>query len=70
MPLPNLNQLAAMLGIQPVNSGKRSFVGGPSGLVTDDIESLHALTDHEGKTVFRSGIEISPWAFRGANSYL
>jgi hypothetical protein len=69
MNLPSLEQLALMLGIQSVNSGKTSFVGGPSGLVTDDIEGLHAVLDHEGRVVVRSGVEMSPWVFRGQTRF-
>lgn len=63
--LPDLSRLRADLAIEPVNTGRVIRPMGPSGIVTDDIEGLHARADKYGKVRFASGVEFPPYAYRG-----
>lgn len=64
-PLRTLDALRPHLGIAEVNTGKTFTVGGPSGIVFSDVEGLHLITDEHGRTVLRSGVEMSVHMYRG-----
>lgn len=68
VPWLTLDMLRPSLDIQEVNTGRQYNILGPSGVVTDDLEGLHALTDEQGRVVLRSGIEFSLVAYRGQPS--
>lgn len=59
----NLYQLKRHLGIQPINTGQQSNY---RGIVSDDVEGLHAMTSAKGDCVhLTSGIEFSHVEYRG-----
>ena len=62
---PDLDTLQQMLSIPPVNTGKQQFPTGPSGIVTDDIEGLHAYQNEAGKLHLVSGVEFQDFLYRG-----
>lgn len=62
-PLLDLDSLRPHLGINPINTGKQLVTS--IGLVSDDIESLHAITDQDGRIILQSGAEFSLYAYRG-----
>lgn len=68
LPWLTLDMLRPSLEVQEVNTGRQYNILGPSGVVTDDLEGLHALTDEQGRVVLRSGIEFSLVANRGQPS--
>ena len=63
--LPDLDSLRPHLGIPPINTGLQLPLTTPSGIITDDIEGLHAITDEHGRVMLQSGIEFSLYAYRG-----
>lgn len=63
--LPSLDELRPDLGIAPVNTGQKRPLIGSSGIIIDDLESLHAQSDERGNIVLRSGVEFPMWAYRG-----
>ncbi len=63
--LPSLDELRPDLGIAPVNTGQKRPLIGSSGIIIDDLESLHAQSDEQGNIVLRSGVEFPIWAYRG-----
>lgn len=62
---PDLDTLHQMLSIPQVNTGSRRILTGPSGLVTDDIEGLHACQNEAGRLHLVSGVEIQDFWYRG-----
>lgn len=62
---PDLDTLQMSLGIPPVNTGNKRFLTGPSGIVTDDMEGLHARQDEAGKLHLVSGVEFQHFFYRG-----
>lgn len=54
-----------MLSIPPVNTGSQRFLTGPSGIVTDDMEGLHACRNEAGKLHLVSGVEFQDFLYRG-----
>jgi len=62
---PDLDTLQQMLSIPPVNSGTQRFLTGASGIVTDDIEGLHACLDETGRLHLVSGVEFPDFLYRG-----
>lgn len=64
-PLPTLPQLRNRLAIPPINTGRQIYPLGRAGLVTDDLEGLHAITDEHGRMQLISGVENSTHAYRG-----
>ena len=52
------------MGVRGLNTGSKYLVG-PSGIVTDDLEGLHAITDEAGRVIFRSGTEFPMVSYRG-----
>jgi hypothetical protein len=48
-----------------VNTGSQRFLTGPSGIVTDDIEGLHAYRNESGKLHLVSGVEFQDFLYRG-----
>jgi len=60
--LPTLNSLKQKLNIQKLNTGKTINY---RGIVYDDIESLHAMGNIDGKVVLKSGLEWSFFQYRG-----
>jgi hypothetical protein len=63
-PLPTLDALRPHLEIQEINTG-RQYALTPSGIVTDDMEGLHALPNEHGKISLLSGTEFFPAVYRG-----
>lgn len=63
--LPNLDSLRPYLDIPSINTGLHCQLTTPSGIVTDDIEGLNAVTDQHGSVMLQSGIEFTPHAYRG-----
>ena len=59
-----LDQLRPYLNVDEVNTGA-SYSLAPLGIVTDDIEGLHAVTDEQGRVILRSGIEFFFKIYRG-----
>lgn len=62
---PDLDTLQQMLSIPPVNTGSQRFLTGPSGIVTDDIEGLHAYRNEAGRLHLVSGVEFQDFLYRG-----
>lgn len=54
-----------MLSIPPVNTGSQRFLTGPSGIVTDDNEGLHACRNEAGRLHLVSGVEFQDFLYRG-----
>lgn len=63
--LLDLDNLRPRLGIPAMNTGRQRPLLTPSGIVTDDIEALHAISDEQGRVMLQSGIEFSLHAYRG-----
>jgi len=63
--LPCLDEVLGDLGVEPVNTGRTRLLLGPSGIVTDDMEALHAVTDEWGEIVLASGVEFARFMYRG-----
>lgn len=55
-PWPTLDLLRLSLGVRSANTGRQFNLVGPSGIVTDDLEGLNAVTDEAGRVTFRSGV--------------
>lgn len=62
---PDLDTLQQMLSIPAVNTGSQRFLTGPSGIVTDDIEGLHAYSNEAGRLHLVSGVEFQDFLYRG-----
>lgn len=62
---PDLDTLQQMLSIPPVNTGSQRFLTGPSGIVTDDMEGLHARLNEAGELHLVSGVEMQQFFYRG-----
>ena len=62
---PDLDTLQKMLSIPSVNTGSQRFLTGPSGIVTDDIEGLHAYSNEAGRLHIISGVEVQDFLYRG-----
>lgn len=61
----NLIRLKQHLNIQPINTGRQFSLGG-SGIVTDDLEALHAMRSMSGDCInLKSGLEFSFTEYRG-----
>lgn len=63
--LPSIPELRDQLGIMPLNTGRQIYPFGMAGIVTDDMEGLHAVADELGRTRLISGAEFSMQAYRG-----
>src|SRR5690554_2681771 len=62
----NLSKLKHRLNIQPVNTGRQFSLGGRNGIVTDDMEALHAMLSMSGDCInLISGVEFSFTEYRG-----
>ena len=61
--LPTIEELHKQLQVPLVNTGRQQFFF--SGIVSDDLERLHALTDANGKVRLMSGTEFSFAVYRG-----
>lgn len=62
---PDLDTLQQMLAIPSVNTGSQRFLTGPSGIVTDDIEGLHACRNDAERLHLVSGAEFQDFLYRG-----
>lgn len=62
---PDLDSLRPHLDIPAINTGFQHPLTTLSGIITDDIEGLHAITDEHGRVMLQSGIEFSLHAYRG-----
>ena len=62
---PDLDILQRTLSIPPVNTGGQRFLTGPSGIITDDIEGLHACRNEAGMLHLVSGVEVQDFLYRG-----
>lgn len=62
---PSIDALRQALQIQELNTGRRIELTGPAGLITDDIEGLHAISDEKGRIFLHSGIEFPMHFYRG-----
>ena len=62
--LPTLDSLRPHLDIAEINIG-RQYSLAPLGIVTDDLETLHAVADEHGRVRLRSGIELFFTVYRG-----
>lgn len=59
----NLTKLKQHLGIKPINTGQQLHYGG---IVSDDIEALHAIGSANGDCVYlMSGVEFNFFEYRG-----
>jgi hypothetical protein len=63
-PLPTLDVLRAKLAVPEVNSGRKILMG-PYGLVSGDLERLHAYANENGRVVLSSGVEMPMAVYRG-----
>lgn len=63
--MPTILDLRDILGIRPINTGRQHYLFGPAGLVTDDLEGLHAVCDEQGRTRLVSGTEFAMQMYRG-----
>lgn len=64
--LPNLDELRHRLVIPQLNTGQQYYPFGTRiGLVSDDIEGLHAIADENGCIRLISGTEFSMQMYRG-----
>lgn len=61
----DLDALQKSLVIPPVNTGTQQFPTGPTGIVTNDMEGLHALQNEFGKLHLVSGVEFQDFLYRG-----
>lgn len=65
-PLPTIDALRQHLEIPEINTGREYTVLGPNGIVTDDLEALHAILSEEyGKVRLWSGTEFFHTVYRG-----
>lgn len=62
-PWPTLDALRPHLEIQTINTGQLRHT--LRGLVSDDMECLHAMTNEHGHVVLRSGVEMFTAVYRG-----
>jgi len=62
---PDLDTLQHRWSIPPINTGTQRFLTGPSGIVTDDIEGLHAYQNEAGRLHLVSGVEFPDYLYRG-----
>jgi len=60
--LGTLEELRERLCIEPVNTGRQIDM---CGVVSDDVESLHAYSNEKGQIEFASGIEFPSFLYRG-----
>lgn len=58
----NINSLKQKLNIQKTNTGRTTDF---RGIVFDDIETLHAMGNIDGKVVLKSGLEMTFQQYRG-----
>jgi hypothetical protein len=64
--LPTLDNLRRQLAISAINTGRQILpFGHRFGIVSDDIEGLHAIADAQGRVRLMSGIEFSMQLYRG-----
>jgi hypothetical protein len=63
--LPSLDELRPQLGIPEINTGRQFYLTTPSGIVTDDLEGLHGVSDEYGRLRLYSGTEFSQFLYRG-----
>lgn len=61
----DLDALQQALSIPPVNTGGQRFLTGPSGIISDDIEGLHAYRNAAGRLHLVSGVEFQDFLYRG-----
>lgn len=57
--LPSILELRDHLGVKPLNTGIQIHPLGLAGIVTDDLEGLHAVCDKRGRARLISGTEFS-----------
>lgn len=62
--LPTFDELRHHLAIPVVNTGRQIQLL-PVGLITDDVEGLHAVCDEQGRIKLLSGTEFSMQMYRG-----
>lgn len=62
---PDLDTLQQVLSIPPLNTGSQRFLTGPSGIVTDDLEGLHARLNEARRLHLVSGTEFQDFLYRG-----
>lgn len=63
--LPTFDELRHHLAIPAVNTGRQIQLLGSTGLITDDVEGLHAISDNQGRIKLLSGTEFSMQMYRG-----
>ncbi|MFZ2524115.1 MAG: FRG domain-containing protein [Candidatus Ferrigenium altingense] len=63
--LPSILELRDHLGVKPLNTGNQIYPLGLAGIITDDMEGLHAVCDEHGRARLISGTEFSMYVFRG-----
>lgn len=63
--LDTLDELRPFLQLPAINTGRTVTPLGPSGPVMTDMEQLTALTDEKGFIIFKSGLELTSFAYRG-----
>lgn len=63
--LPSIPELRDLLGIMPLNTGQQFYPLDLAGIVTDDLEGLHAVSDEQGRARLISGTEFSLQVYRG-----
>jgi hypothetical protein len=63
--LPSIPELRELLGIKHLNSGRQIYPLGRSGIVSDDMEGLHARIDERGYVRLFSGAEFAMDEYRG-----
>lgn len=63
--MPTLDSLRSRLGVPVINTGRQYSLNGPSGIITDDLEGLHAISDELGRITLRSGTEFPMVVYRG-----
>jgi hypothetical protein len=63
--LPDFDSLRPYLDIPSINTGLHRPLTAPSGIVTDDVEGLNAITDEHGSVMLQSGIEFTQHVYRG-----
>lgn len=66
----SLNCIKRDFSIINCNTGVLFYPLGPSGIVTDDYETLHMFTvDRDGHFIFSSGLEFPQYMFRGQTDF-
>jgi len=60
-----LDSIRPHLDIAPINTGRSYPLTVPSGIITDDIEGLHAIQDEYGQITLQSGVEHPAYMYRG-----